>query len=151
VERIFINLARRTPPAALRVFGPRVVPTFNYFQTAVVLAALGYLDAVDLADIAEAFLARHGATTRRLANSVDDLVRRGVLSAHEARRLGEPLVRGRVLAPVRPALRAQQLRDWAHDVRRRRRRVPEALALDYGVVFETFPSLARTRAAEGKS
>ena len=39
VERIFINLERRTPPAIFRLFGPRVVPTFNYFQTAAVLAA----------------------------------------------------------------------------------------------------------------
>src|SRR5581483_7091900 len=39
VDRIFINLERRTPPATFRLFGPRVVPTFNYFQTAVVLAA----------------------------------------------------------------------------------------------------------------
>ena len=43
-RRIFINLERRTPPAAFRVFGPRLVPTFNYFQTAIVLAADGTLD-----------------------------------------------------------------------------------------------------------
>src|SRR5207247_1245350 len=34
VARIFINLERRSPPATFRLFGPRVVPTFNYFQTA---------------------------------------------------------------------------------------------------------------------
>jgi hypothetical protein len=39
VERIFINLERRTPPAVFRLYGARVVPTFNYFQTALVLAA----------------------------------------------------------------------------------------------------------------
>ncbi len=37
VRRIFINLERRTPPGRFRSFGARLVPTFNYFQTALVL------------------------------------------------------------------------------------------------------------------
>ena len=37
VRRIFINLERRTPPDRFRAFGARLVPTFNYFQTALVL------------------------------------------------------------------------------------------------------------------
>ena len=52
VERIFINLERRTPPASFRLFGRRLVPAFNYFQTALVLAADGWLDPIDLAAVA---------------------------------------------------------------------------------------------------
>ena len=48
VERIFINLERRTPPASFRLFGRRLIPAFNYFQTALVLAADGWPDPSDL-------------------------------------------------------------------------------------------------------
>jgi hypothetical protein len=150
VERIFINLARRTPPVALRVFGARLVPTFNYFQTALVLAAMGHLDAVDVATIGTALVTNHGQTSRRLANSLDDLVRRRVLTPHAARRVSGALRRAKLLAPVRPQPPVERLRDWARDVRARRG-APLAAALDYGTIFETFPNLARIRAAEGKS
>src|SRR5262249_38111609 len=56
VERIFINLERRTPPAVFRLFGPRVVPTFNYFQTACVLAAAGHVEAPDVVRVGEALI-----------------------------------------------------------------------------------------------
>ena len=150
VERIFINLARRTPPVALRVFGARLVPTFNYFQTALVLAAMGHLDAVDVATIGEALVANHGYTSRRLANSLDDLVRRRILTPHAARRVSGALRRAALLAPVRPPPPVERLRDWARDLRGRRRAIPHPVPLDYGTIFETFPKLARTRAAEGK-
>src|SRR5205823_3098808 len=56
VARIFINLERRSPPATFRLFGPRVVPTFNYFQTAAVLGADGYVDAEDVARVGRVLL-----------------------------------------------------------------------------------------------
>jgi hypothetical protein len=79
VDRIFINLQRRTPPATFRLFGPRVVPTFNYFQTAAVLAGDGHLDAADVARVGRRLIESSGYTPRRLENSLDDLVRRGHL------------------------------------------------------------------------
>src|SRR6185436_6317990 len=66
VERIFINLERRTPPAVFRLYGTRVVPTFNYFQTALVLAAESYLDADDVGRVARSLVERSGYTPRRL-------------------------------------------------------------------------------------
>jgi hypothetical protein len=150
VERIFINLARRTPPAVLRVFGTRVVPTFNYFQTALVLAALGLLDPIDVATIGNAFVATHGSTSRRLGNSLDDLVRRHVLTPHAARRVSGVLQRAGMLVPVRRVPTVERIRDWARDVRGRGRAGTRPAALDYGTIFETFPNLARTRAAEGR-
>jgi len=150
VERIFINLARRTPPQALRVFGPRLVPTFNYFQTALVLAGMDYLDAGDVAGIADALVSRHGYTSRRLGYSLDDLVRRKLLTPHAARRAGVALRRAKLLPRVRPQPAVERLRDWARDVRARRRPPVPRAALDYGTVFDTFPNLARARAVEGK-
>ena len=44
VDRICINLERRTPLASFARFGSRLAPTFNYFQTALMLAADGWLD-----------------------------------------------------------------------------------------------------------
>jgi hypothetical protein len=79
VDRIFINLQRRTPPASFRLFGPRVVPTFNYFQTAAVLAGDGHLDVDDVARVGRRLIEVSGYTPRRLENSLDDLVRRGHL------------------------------------------------------------------------
>jgi hypothetical protein len=151
VERIFINLARRTPPIALRVFGARLVPTFNYFQTALVLAAMGHLDAIDVATIADALVTRHAYTSRRLGYSLDDLVRRRVLTPHAARAATSALRRAKLLGEVRPAPPVERLREWARDVRSRRRKGPPPAPLDYGTIFETFPNLARSRAAEGKS
>ena len=151
VERIFINLARRTPPQALRVFGPRLAPTFNYFQTALVLAGMGRLDASDVAGIADALVSRHGYTSRRLGYSLDDLVRRKLVTPHAARRVGAALRRAKLLPRLRPQRAVERLRDWARDVRARRRPIAPRAALDYGTVFDTFPNLVRVRAAEGKS
>src|SRR5262249_3762251 len=71
VGRIFINLERRTPPAVFRLYGVRLVPTFNYFQTALVLAAERYIDPEDVARVARS-LVTHGYSERRLENSLAD-------------------------------------------------------------------------------
>ncbi|HYR95508.1 MAG TPA: phosphatase domain-containing protein, partial [Candidatus Binatus sp.] len=84
VVRIFINLERRSPPGVFRLFGPRVVPTFNYFQTAAVLGADGYLDPEDLARVGRVLVEGAGYTPRRLENSLGDLVRRGHLTSTAA-------------------------------------------------------------------
>jgi hypothetical protein len=97
VERIFINLERRTPPAVFRFYGSRVVPTFNYFQTALVLAAESYLDAVDVDGVARALVERSGYTPRRLENSLADLVRRHLLTPEAAMLLAAPLRAGGLL------------------------------------------------------
>src|SRR5207244_4676726 len=80
VARIFINLERRSPPATFRLFGPRVVPTFNYFQTAAVLGADGYLASDEVARVGRALVEGTTYTSRGLENSLGDLVRRGHLA-----------------------------------------------------------------------
>jgi hypothetical protein len=150
VQRIFINLARRSPPAALRIFGPRVVPTFNYFQTALVLGGMGHLDPPDVAAVGDALVRQHGYGGRRLSNSLDDLVRRRLLTPHGARRVTSALRRAQLLAPAERPRVLERLREWGRDIRLRRRPAPGEPALDYATIFEAFPNLVRARATEGK-
>ena len=84
VHRIYINLERRTPPGRFAPFGPRLVPTFNYFQTALVLHRDGVLAWTDVHGVGRSLLDRSGYTPIHLRNSVDDLRRRGVLPARSA-------------------------------------------------------------------
>ncbi len=79
VRRIFINLERRTPPGRFRAFGPRLVPTFNYFQTAVVLHADGMLPVAAVIAVGRSLIERAGYTREQIRNSLDDLARRGYI------------------------------------------------------------------------
>jgi hypothetical protein len=157
VEHIFINLERRTPPVTFRLFGPRVVPTFNYFQTAAVLAADGTLDAEDAAAIGRVLLERSGYTPRRLENSLDDLIRRGHLTADAADRLAAPLRAARVLPPSPPpAPRWRRLLARVRRLRRRRGRgdapvPPEAVTPDYALILDRLRPSGRPTVATGGS
>jgi hypothetical protein len=139
VERIFINLERRSPPAVFRLFGSRVVPTFNYFQTAAVLAVSGHLDAEDVVAVGRVLTERSGYTGRRLENSLEDLVRRGHVSAAAAAELMRPLRRAGLLPA--PAGRGwwQALGALGRFGRRHRARAPAAMApevVDYDAVLD---------------
>jgi hypothetical protein len=79
VEKIYINLERRTPPTSFRAFGPRLVPTFNYFQTAACLFEDGYLTLPAVVQVAESLINDSGYTPGALANSLADITRRGHL------------------------------------------------------------------------
>src|SRR5205823_13248531 len=70
VDRIFINLERRTPTATFRLLGPRVVPPFDYSQTAVALGVDGHPDAEDVAAVGRTLVERSGDTARRLGSSL---------------------------------------------------------------------------------
>jgi len=88
VERIFIILDRRTPPAFFRSLGPRVVPIFNYFQAALVLYSDGHLDAEGVFAVTTAFLKGEGLAPGALANLFQDVVRRGHLAGTAMQDLG---------------------------------------------------------------
>ena len=76
VARIFINLERRTPPARFQGYGARLVPTFNYLQTAVCLHDERALDDDGLAVVVRSLIGESGYTAERVANSIADLERR---------------------------------------------------------------------------
>ena len=146
VARIFINLERRSPPSVFRLFGSRVVPTFNYFQTAAVLGADGYLDPEDLARVGRVLVEGAGYTPRRLENSLDDLVRRGHLTGSAADALAVPLRAAGVLPPAPPE--PGRWRRAVLALRRFPRRRPAALGtpppaesrpLDYDAILDRLP------------
>jgi len=117
VRRIYINLERRTPPTSFRHFGARVVPTFNYFQTAACLFEDGYLTLPAVARVAESLIAESRYTGARLANSLADIARRGHLFEPSEIAVREYLAARGVL-PVRSRGRArarslwQRVRGW---------------------------------------
>lgn len=81
VKRIFIHLDAYTPPAKFAPYGSRVVPIYNYFQAAVLLLLDGILRPAAVARIATELSQGYGYSLLSLANSFQDLVRRGL--AHE--------------------------------------------------------------------
>jgi hypothetical protein len=115
VQRIFINLERRTPPGRFESFGARLVPTFNYFQTALVLYDDGVLPLACVADVGRSLIERSGYTRERLWNSLEDLRRRGYLPAPEVAAIRRALVEGGVLPP------AEAREPWLRRILRRLR------------------------------
>jgi len=89
VRRMFIHLDRRSPPMGFRRFGTRLVPVFNYFQTAVVLYGDGILSARQVLFVALEMLDSRQFELASLANSLQDLLRRGRLDASVGLRLAE--------------------------------------------------------------
>ncbi len=83
VQRVLIHLETGSPTLRFEALGPRVVPTFNTFQGALVLHVDGHLDAPAVGRVAAEMLNDYGYTARRLSHSLDDLIRRGVLTHNQ--------------------------------------------------------------------
>ena len=80
VRRILIHLDRRSPTAGFRQFGPRLVPIYNYFQAALILFEDRVLSSQQVLFVAREMLASPEHTVPTLANSLQDLLRRGRVS-----------------------------------------------------------------------
>ncbi len=87
VNRMFIHLDRKSPPHGFRRFGRRLVPIFNYFQAALVLYGDGVLTARQVLFVAFEMLDSRQFELATLANSLQDLLRRGRLEREVALRL----------------------------------------------------------------
>jgi hypothetical protein len=87
VRRMFIHLDRRSPPMGFRRFGPRLVPVFNYFQTALILFGDGVLSARQVLFVALEMLDSGQFERSTLANSMQDLMRRGRMTRDTGLRL----------------------------------------------------------------
>jgi hypothetical protein len=87
VHRMFIHLDKRSPPMGFRRYGRRLVPVFNYFQTALVLYSDGVLSARQVLFVALEMLDSRQFQLGGLANSLQDLMRRGRLERDVALRL----------------------------------------------------------------
>ena len=77
VRRILIHLDRQSSPADFRIFGPRVVPFYNYLQAAFVLHEDGLLPAKSVLRVAQDLAFVHNFDSGALARSYLDLSRRG--------------------------------------------------------------------------
>jgi hypothetical protein len=87
VQRILIHLDKRSPTAHFDRYGPRLVPIYNYFQAALVLFEDGQLSPRDVLGVAREMLASGDYVLSSLANSMQDLLRRGRLAVEPALRL----------------------------------------------------------------
>lgn len=99
VDRVLIHLETGSPTIRFEPLGPRVVPTFNTFQAAVVLFADGRLTVEAVSRISEEMIIGYGYTRDRLSHSLDDLARRGRVDAGIAAQVAESLA----ISPPKPA------------------------------------------------
>ena len=102
VGKIFIHLDRHTAPGRFWVYGPRVVPITNYFQTALVLYADKVIGADSVVRVAGGMIAGADYGIYDLANSFQDLARRRHLDLATIDRLAEELADGDEHAAVPP-------------------------------------------------
>jgi hypothetical protein len=141
VARIFINLERRTPPAQLRAYGGRLVPTFNYLQTAACLYDEDVLSAAGAVQVARSLLEDSSYSPERLLNSLADIVRRGHLPPAAATELREALARTGIVAPAPLPSRLERLRRWWRR-RRAHAAVPAVAPAGAVVDYRTMVGLA---------
>lgn len=87
VRRILIHLDRRSPTAHFDVYGPRLCPIYNFFQAALVLYGDETIGAADVVGVAREMLASGYHTVDTLANSLQELLRRGRIDRDRAARL----------------------------------------------------------------
>jgi hypothetical protein len=84
VRRMFIHLDRRSPPVGFHRYGPRLVPVFNYFQTALALYQDKVLSARQLIFVALEMIDSGQYELGNLATSVQDMIRRGRIARETA-------------------------------------------------------------------
>jgi hypothetical protein len=77
VERVLIHLERQSSPADFELYGPRVVPFYNYLQAAYMLHEDGRIPAQAVLNVAQDLAVRHHFDGDSLARSYLDLARRG--------------------------------------------------------------------------
>ena len=79
VERILIHLEQQTPPGDFKVYGARVVPFYNYLQSAFVVYEDGRLPAQGVLRVATELVTQHRFDGDAMARSYHDLGKRGHL------------------------------------------------------------------------
>jgi hypothetical protein len=92
VEKIYINLAIDTDPEYYLKFGRRMVPTYNSFQVALDLFQDKRLREEQVINVAQDMTMNYGYTTDMLENSLDNVVRRQILSDEALAKI-EPLLK----------------------------------------------------------
>jgi hypothetical protein len=131
VARIFINLERPTPPARMRTYGARLVPTFNYLQTAVCLYEDDVLSADGVVAVARSLCDESGYVPDQVANSLSDIERRGHVGYRTAAALRAALSAAELLPAAPTPSRVARWRTWRARRRTRPAAAQPAAAIDY--------------------
>jgi hypothetical protein len=130
VRRVFIHLDRKSDPAFFVRYGPRVVPIYNYFQAALVLATDGVLSPEAVVRHAAGLTVEHDFTVRDLVQSADDMAFRGHASSRALANAAD--VAERVADPF--PLGARDRGELARGLREASRQVaegPKPVVIDY--------------------
>lgn len=87
VQRILIHLEKRSPTESFQHFGQRLVPVYNYLQAALVMYQDDLIDCPQLLFVMQEMLDSKEYDLHSLADSMQDLMRRGRLSREAAGQL----------------------------------------------------------------
>jgi hypothetical protein len=81
VERIFIRLEKRRPPALFDALGSRCVPIYSWWQAALVLHGAGHIDGIAAGEVMQDVARGRGRGPWQMAALTQDIVRRGHVAA----------------------------------------------------------------------
>lgn len=131
VERICIHLDAGSPTARFDALGPKVAPTFNTFQTSLVLYGDERISRQTVLAVHDEMVERYGYTPERLSASLADAVRRGLFPRAAAMLLADELglrvgpevpARVREATPIDYVSTLAELDRWHHERKDQRRR-----------------------------
>ena len=98
VQKIFIHLDMRTSAHIHTTLSDKVVPTQNYFQTAVILYKMDAITRPGLFRIISDMIRNYQFGVNEFTSSTEDLLRRGLIDRGEARKLLKNVYKGNPLA-----------------------------------------------------
>lgn len=98
VERIFIHLEQGTPAHYHTTLSEKVVPTRNYFQTAVILYKMDAITRAGLFRVISDMIRNYSFGVAEFTATTEDLLRRGLIDKGEARQLLKIVYKGNPLA-----------------------------------------------------
>jgi hypothetical protein len=98
VERIFIHLEQKSLPHLHTSLSDKVVPTQNYFQTAVILYKMDAINRAGLFRVISDMIRNSKFGVNEFTTSTEDLLRRGLIDKSEARKLLRNIYKGNPLA-----------------------------------------------------
>ena len=98
VARIFIHLEQQTPAHYHTTLSDKVVPTQNYFQTAVILYKMDAITRAGLFRVISDMIRNYRFGVTEFTASTEDLLRRSLIDKGEARKLLKIVYKGNPLA-----------------------------------------------------
>jgi len=102
VERVYINLERKSDPDKFEKYGPKVIPTRNSFQAALHLYSKEKISFQGLIRVGGEMHQRYGVTIQALGNALADLFDRGLLTRREIRSLMPRLIKAQLIPRLAP-------------------------------------------------